>query len=265
LFERFFLQHPACDVHHEPLTDAYYMGPERTSVRFSEEEIMRRWPHLADATFEGRWQKAVTPSEGKKLCFVKDMAEIIYLPTPHADTARKPPEEGNPTLIPAKMLLDPGIMHVFLIRNLEDAFSSFEKVNSQPIIGDGHLNAQKLGVHELRSLYDFIVSKTPEGQAKPIVVNSDDLLDNTEAVVSTICKLGELEFDASLLKWEAKAANAEQAFGKWKGWHDDALASTGVDKTKRGEKRVISDQVKAAIEDCRSDWDWLAAKAHRFD
>jgi hypothetical protein len=145
------------------------------------------------------------------------MAEVIFLPKVQAENARKPTEAGNPTIVPARLLLDPKVQHIFLIRNLEDAFSSYEVINSQPC-GDGFWNAPKLGFHELRNLYDFVASRTADGQAPPLIVNSDDLFDRTATVVSTICKLGGIDFNDNLLKWEAKAANAEQAFGKWKGW-----------------------------------------------
>ena len=60
------------------------------------------------------------------------------------------------------------------------------------------------------------------------VVDADDLLDNPKGIIEAYCKAVGIEYSPSMLKWDSDEDRrvAEQAFVKWKGFHEDAIHST---------------------------------------
>ena len=74
-------------------------------------------------------------------------------------------------------------------------------------------------------------------RVKITVVDADELLAKPKEVVKRFCEDVGLEFDEAMLRWgneedgeeaEEQQHKAEEAFAKWKGFHDDALKSTGL-------------------------------------
>jgi hypothetical protein len=63
--------------------------------------------------------------------------------------------------------------------------------------------------------------------AEICVIDADDLLDDPEGILRAYCKSVGLEFTTDMLNWdnEEDQARAQNAFEKWKGFHDDALGS----------------------------------------
>ena len=69
--------------------------------------------------------------------------------------------------------------------------------------------------------------KPPPKKVEVCLVDADDLLDHPAAVISAFCKSVGLEYDESMLKWDTEEdkKHAEEAFEKWKGFHEDAIDS----------------------------------------
>ena len=67
-------------------------------------------------------------------------------------------------------------------------------------------------------------------QVQICVIDADDLLDDPEGTVQQFCKSVDLEYNPSMLVWDTEEDHqqATQAFEKWKGWHNDVLASTSL-------------------------------------
>ena len=141
------------------------------------------------------------------------------MPELHASTSPKLPSLSNPTVIPTENLLEPGILHVFLVRSPRFAFPSFAELITSPVIGDGFFNTQELSVHEMRSLFEFISS---EGLCQPLIIESDDLVAYPEQVVPYLCGIAGIQFNRSMLVWQAHESQASRTFasevsGKGKG------------------------------------------------
>ena len=62
------------------------------------------------------------------------------------------------------------------------------------------------------------------------VVDADDLLDDPEGIIQAYCKSVGLDYDPDMLNWDndEDQTKAEEAFEKWKGFHDDALESKNL-------------------------------------
>jgi hypothetical protein len=63
---------------------------------------------------------------------------------------------------------------------------------------------------------------------KITVVDADDLLDKPAEVVRAFCEDVGIDYHDGMLKWEDEEGQkrAVEAFKKWDGFHDDAIAST---------------------------------------
>lgn len=144
------------------------------------------------------------------------MAKVLFpIESPMASMPKLPflTKDGNPTFIPTNKLLDPKIKHAFLIRDPNDAFPSLIK----PLLhkrSEGFFNKEELGVTHIRQLYDFISEKTDN---KPLVIDSDDLVDNTEAALRALCEYADLPFDTNMLSWESGASDARTLFECFEG------------------------------------------------
>lgn len=62
------------------------------------------------------------------------------------------------------------------------------------------------------------------------VIDADNLLDHPETVIKAFCRSVGIEYDPAMLKWDTEEDHeiAKAAFEKWKGFHEDAIQSTGL-------------------------------------
>lgn len=169
------------------------------------------------------------------------------LPFPYGTAA----EEGNPTVVPKDMLQR--FHFTFLIRNPHNSIPSFYRCTVPPLeeitrFFDFYPN--EAGYNEVRRFFDYCrssgfigpqhrsqagseangVENGVNGPAKGVeicVLDADDLLDNPERIMKGYCQSVGLEYTPEMLNWdnEDDQVKAEQAFEKWKGWHEDALDS----------------------------------------
>ncbi|KAL8984712.1 MAG: hypothetical protein Q9205_001401 [Flavoplaca limonia] len=105
--------------------------------------------------------------------------------------------------------------------------------------GVGHPN----GVHDSNS------ADSSNGVTRGVevcVIDADDLLDNPAGIVEAFCKSTGLNFTPDMLNWstEADQQQAEEAFRKWPGFHDDAMNSSDL----KPRQHVKS------VEDENSEW-----------
>ncbi|KAF2010891.1 hypothetical protein BU24DRAFT_466649 [Aaosphaeria arxii CBS 175.79] len=178
-------------------------------------------------------------------------------------------EEGNPTIVPKGLL---GSFHfAFLIRHPQYSIPSYYRCTVPPLdelTGWTYLRADEAGYSELRRLFDYLRSV---GQVGPkiageshtngvngtngtsnavdiTVVDADDLLDNPPAILKVFCESTGIEYDPSMLEWdnEVDQKNAKEAFEKWKGFHEDAINSTGLKA--RTHKKVLKSDEEAFAE-----------------
>ncbi|KAL8842207.1 MAG: hypothetical protein Q9170_000613 [Blastenia crenularia] len=210
----------------------------------------------------------------------------IKAPYPYPTDA----EPNNPTIIPKDIL---GKMHfAFLIRNPRSSIPSYYRCTVPPlceITGFEDYMPSESGYDEMRRLFDYLRSI---GQIGPkmagktgsnghtasngfvqgvevCVVDADDLLDNPAGIIEAFCNSVGIDYHPSMLKWdtEAEQKQAQVAFAKWPGFHEDVLNSTGLKprehkaksvedenkewREKYGEKgaKIIRETVAASMED----------------
>lgn len=165
----------------------------------------------------------------------------------------------NPTVIPKNIL--GGFHFAFLIRHPRNSIPSYYRCTVPPldhVTGFHDFMASEAGYKELRVLFDYLRAadqigldseqdqqgssigdeKTLYGATKNsktitqriCVVDADDLLDNPVGILQGFCDSVGLKFDHSMLSWDTTEAHqkAAHAFEKWKGWHEDAIASKGL-------------------------------------
>lgn len=107
----------------------------------------------------------------------------------------------NPTLIPTDILLDPSIVHTFLIRHPAKAIPSYKRLcyPGSPT-GFNYFDPAEAGYKELRILFDFIRENKPEENI--LVMESEELLEDPERVMKGWCETVGIEFDPGMLQWE---------------------------------------------------------------
>ncbi|VVT43848.1 uncharacterized protein SAPINGB_P000176 [Magnusiomyces paraingens] len=140
----------------------------------------------------------------------------------------------NPTLLPEEFLTS--MRYVFLIRPPHLSVPSYYRCCIPPQsneTGFDHYRSSEAGYRELRILYDYVSALAARtGSVKqPIIVDSLDLIANPEPLVQRICQQGDFPFDEAMLSWGENAAYETQLFEKWKGFHNDALSSTGFKRS----------------------------------
>ena len=74
---------------------------------------------------------------------------------------------------------------------------------------------------------EYKVSDRFQNNVDICVIDADDLLDHPANVVSAFCKSVGLEYRESMLKWDSEKdqQQAQEAFEKWSGFHEDAMNS----------------------------------------
>ncbi|KAK6352959.1 hypothetical protein TWF696_004950 [Orbilia brochopaga] len=167
---------------------------------------------------------------------------------------------NNPTVLPLSTLKR--FQFAFLIRHPRRAVPSYYRCCVPPLnemTGFKYFMPNEAGYRELRVLFDYlrdesVIKHTPtakehatngvngsnghsngtngsngHGEAKPYevcVIDADDLLDHPKEVIQTFCEMVGLEFDEGMLEWSANKGC--ESFDKWKGFHEDAIGSSGL-------------------------------------
>ena len=108
--------------------------------------------------------------------------------------------------------------HSFLIRDAAKVVTSVQK--RWP---DVHL--KELAFLEQRELFDRLADR--DGKAPP-VIDSDDLLENPEGMVSAYCDAAGIPFIQEALTWQAGAGTEAYSWYDGGSWHETLKASTGL-------------------------------------
>ena len=107
--------------------------------------------------------------------------------------------------------------NVFLIRSPAKVISSYARKRQNPSLDD-------LGFLQQKNIFDYCLSLGQE----PIVIDSDDILENPRVSLSALCYALGINFDEAMLSWVA-GPRAED--GVWAAhWYDSVHKSTGFSK-----------------------------------
>lgn len=295
--ERSFLTREDLVCIHEPFGDPYYFGPERMSDRYSEEE--RKKSLYADTTFKDvvdeiykeykQKKDAENPENPIRSMVIKDMAQYIIPPKEHKlanhtsivapsfkdDKSENPllndksEDPSNVTVLPLGLLK--GVQYVFLIRPPHLSIPSYYKCCIPPQseeTGFDHYRSSEAGYRELRILYDYltILAADADNDMKPpIIVESNDILQHPEEAIRTICEFGGFPFKKEMLSWDETPKKEVDMFSKWKGFHHDALKSTGFSLPKKDGKEA-AEKLKKKADDFVVDFEaWEQGWKSRFE
>lgn len=105
---------------------------------------------------------------------------------------------------------------------------------------DGDFSHNGIGISETRRLYDYIACNSAEGE-KPLVIESDDILNHADEILSLLCDRLHVQFDReSMLNWEKSQHAAEGLFETWKEWHGDVVNSDTIHSDQSFKRKKIN-------------------------
>ena len=117
-------------------------------------------------------------------------------------------------------------LNCFLIRDPAKVIVSYIKKNTLKSIKD-------VGFEKLYQIFKLLNSK------KPIVINSDYLLENPEKYLKILCKKLNLNFDDKMLNWPKGFRDTD---GIWsKVWYQDVISTTTFNPSSKKEYNVPKD------------------------
>ena len=188
-------------------------------------------------------------------------------PAPEAKSVKKDgypystaAEPGNPTVIPEALLKQ--FHFTFLIRHPRSSIPSYYRCTLPPLndmTGWDYFNPQEAGYAELRRLFDYLRSVGQVGpkicsrddgangvngehktngdvgeKVEICLIDADDMLDDPYAMIEKYCKSINIPYSPEMLKWGTPEdqEHAKAQFEKWKGWHEDALETDGLNPRK---------------------------------
>ncbi|XP_071943819.1 uncharacterized protein [Antedon mediterranea] len=242
----------------EPYVSAYAIGPEMFSpsehLKKEAEEFVGKSSEI-DLGFHPGWEtnkatykfikENILEAEypDKKVVFVKDMSHGIAWKL---------------------HMLPEGYRHAFLIRNPVKVFTSWKKVLEKigKALSTVYLLANKnsiipenYGFGESFQLYEHLVKYGIE--PNPVIIDSDDLLENPEIILREFCKRTGIQYKDELLNWNA----GDSVVQKWKssdllmqgnqlcGYYEDAFASQNFYKSPpAADRKDIPEDVKICVD-----------------
>lgn len=105
---------------------------------------------------------------------------------------------GNPSLIPTDALLDPSIVHTFLIRTPAKAIPSYHRLCYPGAPTDfEHFDPEEAGYREIRLLFDFL----RQNGRDPLILDAEDLLANPSETMKIWCDAVQVEFDPAMVRF----------------------------------------------------------------
>lgn len=180
------------------------------------------------------------------------------------DTA---PEPGNPTVMPTSIWAR--FHFAFLIRDPHFSVPSYYRCTIPPlddVTGFYDYDPSEAGYDEVRRTFDFLrnvgligpqvatldsndaasLSGESDGGLKPVVsgvgeghesgaeicvVDADEMMEKPAPTMEAFCRSVGLEYSEAMLHWDTQEDHqfARDAFEKWRGFHNDAIESRGLE------------------------------------
>ena len=198
-FEWMMRQRGDLTCFHEPFGIAWYRGPEARAPR--EAPADQRHP---EATFQKIWQDIKAAAETRPV-FVKDMPH-------HTDHMWDDEFLGR-------------ITHSFLIREPAKVLASLHRSYLKAGMKNG-FEAHEISFGPQRALFDLLCRRTGE---TPPVLDSDDLMDDPDAMVRRYCEVIGIPFIADALRWEPGSRDDVLWYdGNDEIWHASLRDSDGL-------------------------------------
>ncbi len=221
---------------HEPYNEAYYLGKDRRNDRYFAAD-----PELkvdSKLSFSGVHAHLLQIASDRQV-FIKDFAySIMHI----ADDA----------------FLD-AFRHTFLIRDPKKVITSLHA--RWPDIA-----LDEVGFEDLHTLYQRVADRTGE---PPVVLDSDELLDDPEAGMKAYCQAVGIRHIAASTQWQDQAVRDKGSSPTWSTYaydfHDQLRASVKLSRQKRNYPTLNSNpDMQRLYAASRPHYDSLYEKRLRF-
>ena len=200
-FERSITNLKNTKTFNEPYAEPFYFGPERQSERYNMEAIR---PQVTYRSVSDLLQKEY---DGVDLVFVKEMVKYVY----------------NKFDIFLEERFK-NFKHTFIIRNPKRAvFSLYKAMTNPKLTGWDSFDPVQAGFKQMYEFFQFVRSHL---DPSPVVVDSDDLVDNPQGILQSYCDELGLEYQENMTKWTPVSTLTPNCCFSW-GWHEAALKSSG--------------------------------------
>lgn len=113
-----------------------------------------------------------------------------------------------------------GMQHCFLLRDPAAMIASYVKSRAE-------ISLKDIGILQLKNLYDHVANKT---DTTPLVIDSDDILNNPEGMLRLLCTKLEMPFTDKMLSWPAGPRDSDGAWAPY--WYKNVEQSTHFEARK---------------------------------
>jgi len=127
------------------------------------------------------------------------------------------------------------MVNILLIRDPKQILSSYNAVRQNPSLDD-------IGLKKQFEIYNFL----SEQKLNPIVINSNDILENPEEALLLLCEKIQIPFDENMLHWNAGPIPEDGVWAKY--WYGNVHKSTGFEKQETSS-RILPDSLLQTYHD----------------
>ena len=211
-------------VFNEPLSNPYYFGPERRTMRFAS------LPIDPNATYEATLQMLLAHYPSKELVFSKDLAYSI---------------KGMFNDVFSRGL--DKFTHTFLIRRPERSIYSLYRKSTEMSNSYGDFDPNEAGFQELYDLYDYVKNKMGYS---PVVVDADDLLNDPDRMMNAYCTAIGIQYEESMTTWEPGPV-PDWSESTWAmEWYAEVLQSSGFIRRNKTAAPAVPKDLPDVVTKC---------------
>ena len=142
--------------------------------------------------------------------------------------------------------------NVILLRDPAEMIISFSKVIKDPTIKD-------LGLEDLHTVQHYL----EENEILDAVFDSGDLLKDPEQMLRKLCDALQLEFDNSMLSWQAGPLKEDGCWAKY--WYSNVHRSTGFKKVDQSATKEVNENQKELLNVCNQYYEQMSKNAIKLD
>ena len=129
------------------------------------------------------------------------------------------------------------IHNCFLIRNPKQVIISYLKIHND-------ITPELIGLPQQLHIFNTVIKNTNK---IPIVISSEDILENPKLMLSRLCDLLDIPFSNQMLKWPKGTRKSDGIWGKY--WYENVVQTTSFNKPEYRDKK-FPDKFLNLLEEC---------------